>query len=270
MKLRLFVLMALVVGFGLGLGYAWLGDPVTYTESSPAQVAADYRQAWLMMAAEAYAQDGDWLRTQMRLDALRDPNLNHTVAALFDRYAAQGPNPIAKALAQLADRLNARTAAMNVYLATPIMTPTSTPTPMVAAPPTSTPTPARPRPTETLTMTPRPSPTPIVLSAAYQLISRAAECVHPPATPQIRVVIQDAAGRGVPGKEIWITWDGGADRFVTGLKPEIDPGYGDFDMALDQSYRVSIDKPTAVVVIDLRADPCGGDGRLSWRLVLRQ
>jgi hypothetical protein len=270
MKLRLFVLMALIVGFGLGLGYAWLVDPVTYTESSPAQVVSDYRQAWLTMAAEAYAQDGDWPRTQMRLDALRDPNLNQTLAALFERYSVQGPKPIAKALAQLADRLNGRTAAMNVYLATPIVTPTSTQTPSVAPTSTRTSTPIRPRPTATLTMTPRPSPTPIVLSSAYQLISRAAECVHPPAAPQIRVVIQDAAGRGVPGKEIWITWDSGADRFVTGLKPEVDPGYGDFDMALDQSYSISIDKPAIVVVTDLHADPCSGDGHLSWRLVFRQ
>ena len=67
---------------------------------------------------------------------------------------------------------------------------------------------------------------------------------------------------------MWITWDGGSDRFVTGLKPEIDPGYGDFDMQPDQSYNVGVDKPTSVIVSGLRADPCETDGRTSWRLIL--
>ncbi len=82
------------------------------------------------------------------------------------------------------------------------------------------------------------------------------------------MIVRDALGHSVPGKEVWITWEGGSDRFVTGLKPEIDPGYGDFDMQLDQSYNVSIDKPTSVVVRELRAEPCETDGRTSWRLIL--
>ena len=43
---------------------------------------------------------------------------------------------------------------------------------------------------------------------------------------------------------------------------------GDFDMALDQTYNVSIDKPTSIIVAGLHADVCT-DGRLSWRLVIR-
>jgi len=268
MRSRLLPLLLLATGLGLGLGYAWLIDPVTYTESSPAQVVSNYRSTWLITAAEAYAQDGDWTRTQLRLEALHDLNLPQTVNELFERYSAQGPNPIARALARLADRLGVRTAAMNVYLATPVMTPTPAPT----SARTTRPTPATtPRPTITATpqsIVTRSLPT-TALPSAYQLISRVAECTRPPAIPQIRVILQDADGRGLQGQEVWITWDGGADRFVTGLKPEIDPGYGDFDMAVDQSYNVSVDKPTAVIVSGLQAGPCTGDGRLSWRLVLK-
>jgi hypothetical protein len=268
MRPRLLLLLLLAGGLVLGLGYAWLIEPVTYTESSPAQVVASYRHTWLIMAAEAYAQDGDWTRTQLRLDALHDPNLPQTASELFDHYSAQGPNPIARALARLADRLGQRTAAMNVYLATPVITPTPAPTSTHTSRPTLT---ATPRPT--VTATPRPIVTKslptTMLPSAYQLISRVAECTQPPTTPQIRVIIQDAAGRGTQAQEVWITWDGGADRFVTGLKPEIDPGYGDFDMALDQSYNISIDKPTAVIVTGLQAEPCLGDGHLSWRVVLK-
>jgi hypothetical protein len=265
MSTRALVLILLAIGLVLGLGYAWLIDPVTFSESSPAQVTKAYREAWLLMAAEAYVQDGDWERTQTRLDALRDPNLAQTLAAAFDQYNAVGPNAKARALARLADRLNASTPGMQVYLAA-IITPTPRPSPTlrVSATPRRTET---PRPTATIeqppTLTPTATPIP-----DYRVIDRQAECSHSKQPPQIRVIVLDAVGQSVPGKEVWITWEGGADRFVTGLKPEIDPGYGDFDMQLDQTYNVGVDKPTSVVVRDLRAEPCETEGHTSWRFIL--
>lgn len=265
MSIRALVLILLVIGLALGLGYAWLIDPVTFSESSPAQVTKAYREAWLLMAAEAYAQDGDWERTQTRLDALRDPNLARTLAAAFDQYNAAGPNAKARALARLADRLSASTPGMQVYLAAIITpTPRPSPTPRVSATPRRTET---PRPTATLEQPPTATPT-VTPIPDYQVIDRQAECGHGKQPPQIRVIVLDALGQSVPGKEVWITWEGGADRFVTGLKPEIDPGYGDFDMQLDQTYNVGVDKPTSVVVRDLRAEPCETEGRTSWRLIL--
>ena len=266
MNTRVLVVIALVGGVAIGLAYAWLIEPVTFVESSPAQVMKPYREAWLIMAAEAYAQDGDWERTQIRVNALRDANLSQTLADLFDRYQASGPNPAARALARLADRLNVRTPAMQVYLAA-IVTPTpesvptigaaASPRPVNTAIPTATP---EPLPTLTPTVTPVPD---------YQLIDRTAECSRGKQPPQIRVIVRDQFGQSVPGKEIWITWeDGGKDRFVTGLKPEIDPGYGDFDMQPDRAYNVGVDKPTSVIVSGLRADPCDADGHTSWRLIL--
>ncbi|CAG0935703.1 hypothetical protein TFLX_04553 [Thermoflexales bacterium] len=268
MSTRTLVLLAFVIGAVLGLAYAWLIEPVTFSESSPAQVMKPYREAWLIMAAEAYVQDGDWARTQARLNALRDADLSQTLTALFERYQANGPNPTARALARLADRLNVRTPAMQVYLAA-----ITTPTPEI--------TPARgttglPRPIDapeaTPTMTPEPLPRlppTVTPNPDYQVIDRVAECTFSPQPPQIRVVVQDEFGQSVPGKVIWITWeDGGQDRFVTGLKPEIDPGYGDFDMQPDRAYNVGVDKPTSVIVSGLRADACETDGRTSWRLIL--
>lgn len=266
MKTHVLVLICFIVGLGAGLAYAWLIEPVTFTESSPAQVMKAYREAWLLMTAEAYAQDGDWERTQARLNSLHDANLGQTVVDLFERYRGGGPNVAARALARLADRLNVRTPAMLVYLAA-IETP-SEPTP--ASNITGT---AAPSPMATLTPTATPEPPPTLTPTAtiipdYQVIDRRAECTTGKAPPQIRVIVQDLSGQSDSGKEVWVTWDGGADRFVTGFKPEIDPGYGDFDMQLDQSYNVSIDKPTSVVVSDLRADPCDTDGHTSWRLII--
>ena len=265
MNTRALVGIALVIGLAIGLAYAWLIDPLTFSETSPAQVMRPYREAWLIMSAEAYAQDGDWDRTQARVNSLRDANLSQMIIDLFDRYQANGPNSTARALARLADRLNVRTPAMQVYLAavvspTPEIIPTigatATPRPLDTAAPTATPVPP---PTMTPTATPNPD---------YQVIARASECTHGKQPPQIRVIVQDQFGQSVSGKVIWITWDGGSDRFVTGFKPEIDPGYGDFDMQPDQSYNVGVDKPTSVIVSGLRADPCETDGHTSWRLTL--
>jgi hypothetical protein len=265
MNTRTLVVIGFVIGAALGLAYAWLIEPVTFSESSPAQVMKSYREAWLIMSAEALAQDGDWERTLARVNALRDANLSQTLADLFERYQANGPNPTARALARLADRLNARTPAMQVYLAeiiapTPEIIPTietaATSQPIATPSPTATP---EPLPTVPPTATPIPD---------YQVIARVAECTRGQ-PPQIRVIVQDQLGQSVPGKEVWITWeDGGTDRFVTGLKPELDAGYGDFDMQPDLAYNVGVDKPTSVIVSGLRADSCESDGRTSWRLIL--
>ncbi|HZY43604.1 MAG TPA: hypothetical protein VFF70_02550, partial [Anaerolineae bacterium] len=128
--------LLIAIGIGSGLAYAWLISPVKFTEASPAQVITEYRHAWLIMAAEAYAEDGNWSRTQERIKSLLDPNLSQTITQLFDQYNAQGPNPIARALALLADRYNARTAAMLVYLATPIVPPVPIVPPDPIVPPT--------------------------------------------------------------------------------------------------------------------------------------
>jgi hypothetical protein len=99
------------------------------------------------------------------------------------------------------------------------------------------------------------------------VIERRADCTTGQA-PQIRVIVQDELGQGIPGKEIWITWEGGSDRFVTGFKPDIDPGYGDFEMQIDQLYNVSVDKPTSILAAGLRAEACDAEGRTSWQLTI--
>ena len=272
------LLVLFIVGLILGVAYAWFIDPIRVTDASPAQVTEAYRHVWIMMAAEALAQDGNWDRTHARLDALRDPALPQTVKTLFEQADAQGARSAARALAQLADRLGARTAGMSVYLVVPVTSPTPPSAP--AAPQTiasgpSTRQPATPDATPTITATPpvtpravTPTPVPTV-NPSYQIVSQIAECTRPPATPQIRVTVQDAAGQGLAGVTVWITWDGGTDRFVTGLKPEINAGYGDFDMLRDQNYNVSIAQAESVVATGLQAEACAAGGAISWRLVIR-
>jgi hypothetical protein len=268
-------LLSIVAGVALGLGYAWLIAPVVPTTADPLHVVEPYQEVWLITAAEAYATSGDWERTLARLNGLGDPNLMRHVVALFERYSGDGPNPQARALARLAAQLGAeRTAAMQVYLATPITTPTIMPTATPRAPtPTSrstdstnvsaTPTIDFAFPTPTATATPPPE---------FVAVSQTSVC-EATERPQIRVVVQDAEGNGLPGVDVWITWNGGADRFVTGLKPEIGSGYGDFDMTPGVSYRIGAGTQTALALVsNLRAEPCSIDdnsvGQLSWEIVL--
>lgn len=269
MKTRLLLAALFAVGLAAGLAYAWLIAPPPMA-ASPANVAPAYRQAWLIMAAEAYARDGDWPRTQARLNALQDPSLAQTVTGLFTRLNAVGPNPTARALALIADRLGVRTAPMQVYLADLAIATTPTPAPPTAAPIGVTAAPPTVPPTVAVTPT---SPPAVIITeappAAYQVVRRTVECTRPPDKPQIRVIIQDAQGQGRPGQTVWITWDQGTDRFVTGLRPEIDPGYGDFEMQPDQIYNVSVGRADSVAAGGLQAAPCAGNGLTSWSLTLK-
>ncbi|MBI5566448.1 MAG: hypothetical protein HY870_16225 [Chloroflexi bacterium] len=269
------ILALFIFGLILGVAYAWFIDPIHLTDASPAQVTEAYRHVWIMLAAEALAQDGSWERTRARLDTLRDPALPQTVKTLFEQIDAQESRSAARALAQLADRLGARTAEMSVYLVTPAITPSPKPSPS-ATPATasvlSTPRPTTPITAATITATARavtPMPVP-TYNPSYQIVSQIAECTRPPAMPQIRVTVQDAAGQGVAGVTVGITWDGGDDRFVTGLKPEINAGYGDFDMLRDRTYNVSIEQRESVIASGLQAEACAGGGFVSWRMIIRQ
>jgi hypothetical protein len=53
--------------------------------------------------------------------------------------------------------------------------------------------------------------------------------------------VQDASGQPAPGVEVVVSWDGGEDRFFTGLKPELGLGYADFSMTpgVDYSLRLA-------------------------------
>jgi len=87
------------------------------------------------------------------------------------------------------------------------------------------------------------------------------------------VVVQDENGEGVPGVEVWLTWSDGADRAVTGLKPDRGPGYADFDVDPEVAYTVSVGQLGMPLVTGLRAEPCpveeeGESFTGSWRLVL--
>lgn len=55
--------------------------------------------------------------------------------------------------------------------------------------------------------------------------------------------VRDRLGAGLPGVRIEVSWSGGQDAFFTGFKPDIDPGYADFQMKSGERYEI---KPATV------------------------
>lgn len=86
--------------------------------------------------------------------------------------------------------------------------------------------------------------------------------------------MEDEDGDGVPGVEIWLTWAEGADRAVTGLKPEEGLGYADFNATGGVAYTISVGEPGLPIVSGLTLENCPREtwtGQTilgSWRLVL--
>lgn len=274
-------LAGLLVGLVLGVAYSWLIDPVELTNTHPALLRVDHRHDWVRLTALSYAADGDLARAKRRLVGIDDEDIEEALAALIEDYAAQGRSAeTLRRLTTLAEALDIHTPAMLVYARTPTPTrppptstraPTSTPsptptltprpsrTPTNTPSPTPTPTPTRlsPLPTPAATSTPEnltPSPTPTP-ALAFRIAEKEQTC-DPGAGQQIQIEVEDEEGQPMPGVSIWLTWAEGADRAVTGLKPELGRGYVDFAVEPDVAYAVAIDELSVPLTRNLQLEPC--------------
>lgn len=231
------LLLGLAFGLGAGLVLTWEIWPVQYYDTDPVDLKPELKEDYLLLVSAAYALDGNLERAEGRLDALGEEEAGRVLADLAERYSQEGREVSAiRSLAKLAYALGARRSVVLIYIATPTATPTSTPTPPPPPQPflTPTPTPLAPGlPTATPTITPTVTPAP-----TYHLWRKMQLCEKGPG--RILVYVQDEKGLGVPGVEVQVSWPGGLDSFFTGLKPELDLGYADFEMSPGLSYAVSI------------------------------
>jgi len=136
-------------------------------------------------------------------------------------------------------------------------------------------------PTSSPTVTPSATATPVLATAtpaatatsqpSFKLTDRHRFCSDAAGPGKIEVFVQDALGRGVAGVKIVVAWPDGEEAFFTGLKPERDPGYADYDLRQPwQDYSVSlphVEQPAS----DLAADPekagCpAGSRAVVWQL----
>ena len=104
--------------------------------------------------------------------------------------------------------------------------------------------------------------------ARYELVDQIRTC-DPPAG-LLMVMVVDQAGEQMANVELLVRWDGGDDRFITGLKPEVGPGYADFGMQKGVTYQLTVIGAESDVALDLLASTCESSGQLaSWRVRYR-
>ena len=248
MKSRHFLwewIIALFLGFGMGLAYTWVISPVEYVDAEPLALRDDFKDRFRSAIAAAYASTGDLERARARLTLLGDPDSSQTLTAQAQRMLAAGESPEAvQQVALLASALQGQTAtnpptaiSTNSLMppGQPIGTRASSPEtamPTTEAEPTSTPIPL-------LTSTPRPTRTPTpTLGAPYQLVGKDTVCDPELAESLLQVVVTNATRKQIPGAEIIIIWSSGEEHIFTGLKPELGNGYADYLMTPDATYSV--------------------------------
>ena len=295
---RVAVAAGLLIGLASGLVYTWVVNPVELVSTYPALLRAEFREDWVRMAVLSYVADGNLERARTRLEGLEQEDVGQAMQKLIEEYAAAGrPAETLRRMTMLAEALQVHTPAMLVYLYTPTLppprpasptdtpapTPTHTPTPRptavptVTAPepaPTATSSPVTPTPSdspEPAGTPPTPTPTPPLLQR-LQLAEQEQIC-EPEQTPHIEVSVRDERGAGVPGVDVLLTSAEETNRAVTGLKPEHEAGYADFNAKPGVSYTLNVGESGVPLITGLRIEPCpeqrlGDSLPGSWRIVL--
>ena len=270
-----YLLTGLVMGVALGLAYAWIIQPVQYTNTPPSSLRADFKEQYRTMIALAYLANNDLVRARARLDLLQDQDLYRLLAEQAQRKLAQGSYPEeARALGLLAVALGQASAppaqmsttqpGAEVTPSTPATLPASptipamtlSPTPILtmtlassSVATTTRTTPGAPAvtgttrasPTSSPTGTPLPTRTPTPTPGAPFVLERQQLVCNPNlAEALIQVEVFDAAEQPVPGVEVIVTWDSGENHFFTGFKPEISLGYADFSMTPGVVYTLRL------------------------------
>jgi hypothetical protein len=271
---RWYLLTGVILGIVMGLAYAWLVSPREYRDTSPASLRGDFKDQYRALIAAAFVANGNLPRARARLDQLGDADVTRALAEQAQRSLAEGDDPrAAQALGLLAVALG-----QEDFTPPPSPEPSSegasNPLPTLTASggnpggtsPASLETVASPQgspessstsgtpvagiagteglpvtrtPLATGTPLPTRTPTPTP-GSPFALQEQTFVCEPDIAGPLLQVIAEDAAGNPLPGVEVVVNWEGGEDRFFTGLKPELGAGYADFLMTQGVEYTLQM------------------------------
>lgn len=265
-----YLLTGFVIGVILGLVYAWFLGPLyglisptqEYKDTSPASLQTEFKDQYRAMIAAAFVATGDLSRAEARLDLLGDQDVVRTLTEQAQLTLAEGTSP------RQAQALGLLAVALGQGESEPPLS-TEMPTEEQATQISQTPTPTQSLPSDTVepatldieeNSTPdqseqTPQVTRTILSTATPLATRTPTttpgspfvlqentfiCDRNISGPLIQVIAENSNGRQLSGQEIIASWEGGEDRFFTGLKPELGRGYADFMMTPGVVYEVSM------------------------------
>jgi len=235
------------------------------------------------MTAWVYGSEGDWERTEARLLNLEPSEIRVVAADVLEQATVTGqPVEVLERLAEFAAAYGVSTPGVAIYgqgdvaAGTPVAGAVSgqaTPTQVPVIPSlTMTPVP---------TVTPSLTPTqPVTETSPLRIISQTLTCAT---TPSIAVSLElsrtiEVRNReeqeivGLPMREIWLLWDDGADRAITGFRPDLGLGYADFVVIPGRSYNLYIDSPYGRPLLAVQVEACPPDEGTGWvsrYLVLR-
>ncbi len=252
----LHIILALLLGLGLGLIYAWVISPVTYVDASPSILRVDFKDQYRSVIAASYASASNLPRASERLKLLGDIDPVGELSAQAQRMLAAGePFEEVRPLAQLATDLQQGFASAPItsvpvvevldtpVLETPFIEPTiiATETFVFDEPTLSFEQtlviPQQPLTTSTPRPTSRPNP---AAGEPFTLVGQDTVCDPSLKEGLLQVILMDSRRRQVAGIKIIVTWNQGEDNFFSGLKPELGNGYADFIMQADTIYSVRV------------------------------
>ena len=259
------ILLALLVGLGLGLVYSWVLSPLGVSDAEPTTLRADFKDQYRAVIAAAYAATGNLPRARARLALLGDANSVEALNGQAQRMQANGQSferadrVAALALALEESTSGAPAATPTVEIAgqpEDILTATSLP-PAVEIPLELTETPQSiATQTVVIESTPRPTSTETPLPGKpFALTGQETICDSNLPTGLLQVMVLNSNRRQIAGVEIDITWDGGKEGFFTGLKPELGNGYADYTMTPDITYSIQLARGSDVA-LGLTAPTC--------------
>ena len=256
-------MFALLVGLGLGLAYAWTISPARVRDSQPIALRADFKDHYRSAIAAAFSATGDLARARARLSLLGDSDsieaLNAqaqrmlasnasgesfdeadqvvALASALEQNAANIPTATVQGAANTLEPVNTSVVVVTINAATSTF-PASTSE--VPADPTETPLSIETQ-TTSIAASPRPTRT-FIPTAGAPFTLTGQESVCDPNLPDglLQVLVFNSNRRQMPGIEILITWEGGAENFFTGLKPELGNGYADYVMSPDVIYTLQL------------------------------
>jgi hypothetical protein len=282
---------ALIVGVLLGLAggliYTWFLAPVQYYDTYPPMLSPRYRQEWIGVTVWTYGLEGNWDRTQTRLLHLSQPEIRDgSLKVLEEAVLAGQPAEVLQRLARLAAAYGATGPGVAIYTGTTLAPsgPLAGATPAPASP--TVPLPAATA-TAMTTSTPTPTETPTPTAAwdpsqtsPFTIITQTLTCEQEPRIAVSLEVSRTVTERGrevteisgLPNRELWLIWDGGADRAITGFRPDLSPGYADFVVEPGHTYNLYIDAPMGLPILTIMVEPCRNrnEGWVSRFLIVRE
>jgi hypothetical protein len=256
------VLLALLIGLGLGLVYSWVISPLSplrVFSAEPTTLRADFKDQYRSLIAAAYAATGNLPRARARLALLGDSNSVEALNGQAQRMQASGQAfERAEQVVALAHALGGEDTSEAGTNHAPASTPTieeaasnidniasATSLPPLSESEVPLDLTEAPQVIETETIavqtTPRPTNTStLVPGEPFALTGQ--ETICDPNLPNglLQVVVLNSRRRQVAGVEIDITWDGGQEQFFSGLKPELGNGYADYTMTPDITYSIQL------------------------------